>query len=146
MASKKARKSRDRTAQCQPEPRVERQRAARERWVVPLAIAAITVLVFLPVLGGDFVAYDDPENFLQNRHYRGLGWTQLQWMWTTTHLGHYVPLSWMTLGLYRLAVARFVIIQGVRQVRRAGLISQRRPSTAWKAGGDGAAFAASQTR
>ena len=66
---------------------------------MPLAIAAITVLVFLPVLSADFVAYDDPENFLQNQHYRGLGWTQLQWMWTTTHLGHYVPLSWMTLGL-----------------------------------------------
>jgi tetratricopeptide (TPR) repeat protein len=66
---------------------------------VPLAIAAITVIAFLPVLGAEFVAYDDPENFLQNRHYRGLGWSQLQWMWTTTHLGHYVPLSWMTLGL-----------------------------------------------
>ena len=66
---------------------------------MPLTIAAIIVVVFLPVLGADFVAYDDPENFLQNQHYRGLGWTQLQWMWTTTHLGHYVPLSWMTLGL-----------------------------------------------
>jgi tetratricopeptide (TPR) repeat protein len=66
---------------------------------VPLAVAAITVITFLPVLGAEFVAYDDPENFLQNQHYRGLGWPQLRWMWTTTHLGHYVPLSWMTLGL-----------------------------------------------
>lgn len=99
MASKKARKSHDRSARSQPEPRTEPRRAAPPRWLVPLAIAAITVVVFLPVLGADFVAYDDPENFLQNQHYRGLGWTQLRWMWTTTHLGHYVPLSWMTLGL-----------------------------------------------
>ena len=98
MASKKARKTSDRSAQSRPaisEPR----RAAWRRWRVPLAVAAITVLVFLPVLGASFVAYDDPENFLQNQHYRGLGWAQLRWMWTTTHLGHYVPLSWMTLGL-----------------------------------------------
>ena len=99
MASKKARKSRERSARSQPEPPTEPRRAAPPSWLVPLAIAAITVVVFLPVLGADFVAYDDPENFLQNQHYRGLGWSELQWMWTTTHLGHYVPLSWMTLGL-----------------------------------------------
>ena len=99
MASKKARKSRDRTAHGKLESRIEPRRDAAARWLVPIAIAAITVLVFLPVVGADFVAYDDPENFLQNQHYRGLGWTQLQWMWTTTHLGHYVPLSWMSLGL-----------------------------------------------
>jgi len=99
MASKRSRKSRDRIAQRQLESRSEPRRAAPQRWLVPLAVAAITVAVFLPVLGADFVAYDDPENFLQNLHYRGLGWVQLRWMWTTTHLGHYVPLSWMTLGL-----------------------------------------------
>jgi tetratricopeptide (TPR) repeat protein len=99
MASKRARKSRDRTEQRQPEPRVEPRRLAGARWLVPLAVAAITVITFLPVLGAEFVAYDDPENYLQNQHYRGLGWPQLRWMWTTTHLGHYVPLSWMTLGL-----------------------------------------------
>jgi tetratricopeptide (TPR) repeat protein len=101
MASKKARRSRDQTTQ-RPRPvetRSAAPRASAQRWVVPLAIAAITVVVFLPVLRAGFVAYDDPENFLQNPHYRGLGWSQLRWMWTTTHLGHYVPLSWMTLGL-----------------------------------------------
>src|SRR5207247_8163222 len=41
---------------------------------------------------------DDKDNFLDNPHYRGLGWTHLRWMWTT-HLGHYIPLTWMTLGL-----------------------------------------------
>jgi hypothetical protein len=64
-----------------------------------MAIAVITIIAFLPVLQAQFVAFDDPENFLLNQRYRGLGWDQLRWMWTTTHLGHYVPLSWMTLGL-----------------------------------------------
>src|SRR5262249_24807418 len=33
------------------------------------------------------------------KSFRGLGRTQLEWMWTTTLLGHWVPLAWMTLGL-----------------------------------------------
>lgn len=100
-ASRKARKSRDRAHRIERpgEPRGEARAAGRLRWVVPFAIAVLTVLMFLPVLRAGFVAYDDPENFLQNPYYRGLGVSELRWMWTTTHLGHYVPLSWMTLGL-----------------------------------------------
>jgi len=45
------------------------------------------------------VNWDDEKNFLNNPSYRGLGLDHLRWMWTTFHLGHYVPLSWMTLGL-----------------------------------------------
>ena len=67
--------------------------------ILPLLIAAATIVAFLPALRDGFVAWDDDKNFLANPHYRGLGITQLRWMWTTFHLGHYVPLSWMTLGL-----------------------------------------------
>ena len=62
-------------------------------------MALVTFVVFLPALQNDFVAWDDDRNFLQNTGFRGLGLTELRWMWTTFHLGHYVPLSWMTLGL-----------------------------------------------
>jgi tetratricopeptide (TPR) repeat protein len=67
--------------------------------VIPLAIAAVTVVAFLPVLSNGFVSWDDDKNFLDNPHFRGLGPSQLHWMWTTFHMGHFVPLSWMTLGL-----------------------------------------------
>src|SRR5438132_3757483 len=66
--------------------------------VIPLVIAFSTFAAFLPALQNQFVSWDDAENFLDNHHYRGLGWTHLRWMWTT-HLGHYIPLTWMTLGL-----------------------------------------------
>ena len=56
-------------------------------------------MAFLPVLGNGFVDWDDDKNFINNPHFRGLGLDQLHWMWTTFHMGHYVPLSWMTLGL-----------------------------------------------
>src|SRR5437870_9815211 len=67
-------------------------------WLVPALIALVTFAAFLPVLQNQFVDWDDQRNFLDNPHYRGLGWTHLRWMWTT-HLGHYIPLTWMTLGL-----------------------------------------------
>src|SRR5207249_2055584 len=67
-------------------------------WLVPVLIALVTVAAFLPALQSQFVSWDDAENFLDNAHYRGLGWSPLRWMWTT-HRGHYIPLTWMTLGL-----------------------------------------------
>src|SRR5881628_3478503 len=67
-------------------------------WLVPVVIALITCAAFLPTLQNQFVNFDDNDNFLDNPHYRGLAWTHLRWMWTT-HLGHYIPLTWMTLGL-----------------------------------------------
>src|SRR5881227_1909228 len=85
----------------QPELREPVARALIERWrrwLVPVLIALITFAAFLPALQNQFVDWDDQRNFLDNHHYRGLGWTHLRWMWTT-HLGHYIPLTWMTLGL-----------------------------------------------
>src|SRR4051812_4435729 len=68
-------------------------------WVIPVAVGLIAAVPFLPSLANGFVTWDDDRNFLENTHYRGLGLEQLHWMWTTFHMGHYVPLSWMTLGL-----------------------------------------------
>ena len=70
-------------------------------WVryIPLLVGVCACLAYLPSLGGEFVTWDDNRNFLDNPAYRGLGLTQLAWMWTSTHMGHYVPLTWMTLGL-----------------------------------------------
>src|SRR3989442_1855571 len=67
-------------------------------WLVRLIMAVVTFAAFLPVLHNQFVNWDDDKNFLDNPYYRGLGWSQLRWMWTT-HMGHYIPLTWMTFGL-----------------------------------------------
>jgi len=65
----------------------------------PAIVATVTFVAFLPALQNGFLFWDDHLNFLENPHYRGLGWTQLRWMFTTFHEGHYQPLSWLTLGL-----------------------------------------------
>jgi len=62
-----------------------------------------TLAAFLPTFQNGFVnSWDDGPNLLANRDYRGLGWTQLRWMFTTTHMGHWIPLTWMTFGLDHL--------------------------------------------
>jgi Flp pilus assembly protein TadD len=73
-------------------------RSRTAAWAVPLGIALATGVVFLPVLGADFVNWDDPVNFLENPDYRGLGWRQLRWMLTANVMGHWIPVTWLTLG------------------------------------------------
>src|SRR5258708_2404189 len=65
----------------------------------PAIVALLTLLLFLPALGNDFVNWDDERNFGLNPNYRGLGWTEIEWMWTSHLLGRYVPITWMTLGM-----------------------------------------------
>jgi tetratricopeptide (TPR) repeat protein len=71
----------------------------RASWGVPLLLALAVFACFLPALAGDFVNWDDDANFLENPSYRGLSPSHLGWMFTTFHMGHYQPLTWMTLGL-----------------------------------------------
>ena len=65
------------------------------RWSVP-AVAVLSALAFIPALGADFVNWDDEISFIRNRDYRGLGLPQLRWIFTTTLLGHWSPLTWLT--------------------------------------------------
>lgn len=68
------------------------------RWLAPALVVLTTLVAYLPTLENGFVNFDDIENFLNNRSYRGLGLTQLRWMFTTLNLGGLIPLTWMTLG------------------------------------------------
>jgi tetratricopeptide (TPR) repeat protein len=64
-----------------------------------VAVAAATLLAFLPALQNGFLIWDDEEVLLKNPRYRGLGWAEIRWMFTTFHAGHYQPLTWKTFGL-----------------------------------------------
>ena len=73
-------------------------RSRTAAWAVPVGIALATAAVFLPVLRAGFVNWDDSINFLENPYYRGLGWWQLRWMLTANVMGHWIPVTWLTLG------------------------------------------------
>lgn len=67
-------------------------------WGMALLVALVVFGTYVHSLGNSF-NYDDEANIIENPHYRGLGPDQLRWMFTTFHMGHYQPLSWMSLGL-----------------------------------------------
>lgn len=68
-----------------------------------LALAAATgfavFLVFLPSASFPFLGWDDDVLLIQNPDFRGLGPRHLAWMFTTTHMGHYHPLTWLSFAL-----------------------------------------------
>jgi tetratricopeptide (TPR) repeat protein len=74
-------------------------RSTLPTWADGLLVALLGVLVFQSALDGGFLRWDDYANFLQNPRYRGLGASQLGWMLTTYHMGHWKPLTWLTHAL-----------------------------------------------
>ena len=82
-------------------PRPHAADAPRDWWrdaVIVLVLAEIVVVAFSPAFRAGFVLWDDDHYFLANPHYRGLGPTQLSWMFTVMW-GHYMPLTWLSHGL-----------------------------------------------
>ena len=65
-------------------------------WVVPASVALATLMAFFPALLNDFVNWDDDKILYDNPFYRGLGWVQLKWMFSTFLMGHYQPLTWLS--------------------------------------------------
>jgi hypothetical protein len=88
------------TQQRWPSTRIVDGRAARlASYLIPGLVALITFVVFSPALRNGFVNWDDLETLVENQNFRGLTWSHLRWMFTTFHMGHYQPLSWVTFGL-----------------------------------------------
>jgi tetratricopeptide (TPR) repeat protein len=71
---------------------------------VPVIVGLVACVAFLPVLGNRFVdQWDDKPNFLANLAFRGLGWPEIRWAWTTMLQGAYQPLAWMLFELEYVA-------------------------------------------
>ena len=130
------------------------QREGLWRWLSPVLLLAIATVPFVPAIDGAFLDWDDRQNFVENLAYRGLGRANLTWMWTTFHMGHYIPMTWMSLGLdyvlhgmnargYHLTS---IALHGVNALLVYGialrLLSWTRPDTPWVRRAAGAAIAA----
>jgi Flp pilus assembly protein TadD len=69
------------------------------RRLLPVVIGILSVVAFLPALGGEFLTWDDDVNFLANESYRGLGWPQIRWAFSNVRMGHYIPLTWLSFSV-----------------------------------------------
>ena len=81
------------------EPHQEKGSLRRSIALIGLAIGVANFLLYLPALDLKFVNLDDNVTIVRNTHFRGLGATQLQWMWTSFYNGHYHPLTWLSFAI-----------------------------------------------
>jgi Flp pilus assembly protein TadD len=68
-------------------------------WPVWGVLAACVWIAFSPVLGNGFVDWDDQKWILENPSFRGLGWAQVRFAFTTLTGGVYQPLGWLLQSL-----------------------------------------------
>lgn len=75
------------------------ERSGRPGWICA-ALALITLAVFLPVLGHEFINFDDPDYVTENsRVLNGLTWNGTAWAFGSTGAGNWHPLTWLSLML-----------------------------------------------
>ncbi|MGH9334092.1 MAG: glycosyltransferase family 39 protein, partial [Vicinamibacteria bacterium] len=72
----------------------------RRPLVVALALALLTVLVYVPVFTNDFVNYDDDYYITQNPNLKlGLSVEGFSWAFTKSYGANWYPLTWISLML-----------------------------------------------
>src|ERR1035438_4987482 len=66
-------------------------------WLMVLLLALVTMALYWPVTGHDFINFDDPGYVTANPHVQGgLSWENTWWALTTLHLGLWHPLTWIS--------------------------------------------------
>jgi tetratricopeptide (TPR) repeat protein len=75
-------------------------RSINRDWLASAIIAAITIVVFLPALKGQFVNFDDYTYVSRNNNVlNGLSLAGVRWAFTTTRAANWHPLTWLSLQL-----------------------------------------------
>ena len=71
-----------------------------QMWLMAGLLALVTLALYWPVTGYDFVNYDDPVYFSENPHVLGgLTWSNLAWAFQTTLCASWYPVSWVSFML-----------------------------------------------
>src|ERR1700722_20768485 len=62
-----------------------------------LALAVVTFAVYLPMLGHDFINFDDPDYITNNPHVKaGLTWPGIVWAFQIGYAAYWQPLTWIS--------------------------------------------------
>jgi protein O-mannosyl-transferase len=62
-----------------------------------LALGALTLAVYWPVIHHEFIRFDDSLYIVRNTHVStGLTWGNVQWAFVTGHGGNWHPLTWLS--------------------------------------------------
>jgi len=68
--------------------------------VLCFLLAAVTMLLYIPVAGHAFVGFDDDDYVTGNSHIQGgLRWSTVRWAFTSTDAANWHPLTWLSHAL-----------------------------------------------
>ena len=71
--------------------------SAFQAWLTALALTVVTLLLYLPSRGYDYVAYDDPDYVTDNPQVQaGLTGQGIAWAFTTGHASNWHPVTWLS--------------------------------------------------
>jgi hypothetical protein len=77
--------------------REDKRRSAATRVLICVGLAALTVLVYWPVLNAEFINYDDPDYVTDNEQVTGgLSWGGIVWAFSTVHAANWHPATWLS--------------------------------------------------
>ncbi len=87
-------------------------------WASVIVVGLVTWLAFRPALDGAILSFDDDATLRSSEsRWRGFGGAELEWMFTTFHMGHYQPLTWLS-----FAVDHAIAGDDPRQFHRTNLL------------------------
>ena len=68
--------------------------------VLCILLATVTIALYSPVIGHSFIVLDDREYVVANSHiHGGLGWSTIEWAFTSTEAANWHPLTWLSHAL-----------------------------------------------
>ena len=66
-------------------------------WLMAVMLALLTIVLYWPTTGHDFINFDDPNYVTTNPHVLGgLTWESAGWAFTTLYFGLWHPLTWIS--------------------------------------------------
>jgi tetratricopeptide (TPR) repeat protein len=78
---------------------IERGAFLKNAWLLALLAAALTVMVYLPSVKGEFLDFDDPEYVVDNPYIRTPDADFVVWSFSTFRGSGWHPLTWLTYGM-----------------------------------------------
>lgn len=75
---------------------VKTPRLARGALLDVVLVSLLTFICFSPALSNGFVDWDDDVLLVRNTGFRGLGWPQIRYAFTSFLTGPYQPLAWIS--------------------------------------------------
>jgi tetratricopeptide (TPR) repeat protein len=76
---------------------VDLTKQGRRTILICVALSAVTLAAFWPVIGSGFISFDDLDYVTNNPHVTGgIRWSSVAWAFKTGHMANWHPVTWLS--------------------------------------------------